>query len=339
MPRNARPWPLDLCGLLAEEKLRPVLVDIGASGGPPPVWGPIASESIYLGFDPDAREMHEQGHGGYFRSIVVNRAVAAGRDREVGFYFTRSPYCSSTLPPEQDALANYTFAPLFDVVRRERVPAVSLDDVIADHDLRSVDWMKIDSQGTDLRIFRSLREHIRRRVLAIDVEPGLIDAYEGEDLFVDVHRELCREGFWLSNLNVGGAVRFSTAALEALRAARPGASARTVDSRLRRSPAWCEARYVRSLESASEALDHRREFLLLATFSILDGQWGFAFETAATAERLFGSDPTLRKLKEACADALTGSGPLDGRTPGRVARLLRTALRRFRSASRAAGSL
>ena len=56
--------------------------------------------------------------------------------------------------------------------------------------LSGIDWLKTDSQGTDLRIFNSLRPEVRSRVLAIDIEPGLIDAYVGEDLFVDAHKEL-----------------------------------------------------------------------------------------------------------------------------------------------------
>ena len=80
--------------------------------------------------------------------------------------------------------------------------------------LDRIDWFKTDSQGIDLRLFNSLRDEVRSRVLAVDIEPGLISAYLGEDTFVDVHKNLTRSGFWLSNVNVCGTVRMRKSALD-----------------------------------------------------------------------------------------------------------------------------
>ena len=39
-----------------------------------------------------------------------------------------------------------------------------------------IDWYKSDSQGTDLRIFDTLLDVVKDRVLAVDFEPGILDA-------------------------------------------------------------------------------------------------------------------------------------------------------------------
>ena len=44
-----------------------------------------------------------------------------------------------------------------------------------------VDWYKSDSQGTDMSIFDSLPKNISNKILAAEFEPGIIDAYQGED--------------------------------------------------------------------------------------------------------------------------------------------------------------
>src|SRR6185503_6525843 len=95
----------------------------------------------------------------------------------------------------------------------------TLDAVVKRLGLTGIDWLKVDTQGTDLRIFTTLSANVRSGVLAIDLEPGLIDAYQGEDLFVDTHKTLTQSGFWLSNLDVRGVARMKRSTLEFLTSA------------------------------------------------------------------------------------------------------------------------
>ena len=292
---------LDAC------KLEPVLADVGASVASPGIWQPIAAASVYLGFDPDRREMTDRHGGGYRRSIIVDEAVTSDPGaRDVRFYLTRSPTCSSTLPPDREALADYHYAGLFEVEREVTVRATTLAAVLERTGLERIDWLKCDSQGTDLRIYRSLGERLRGGLLALDVEPGLIDAYRGEDQFPEVHRQIVADGFWLSRLDVYGAVRVRA---ESLRAAFPGAAdaARLAEGAMRRSPGWCEARYLRTLDSLAAAGAARERYALLAVFALLDEQPGFAVDTALEYERRFGADGlSARVLAEALAAVARG---------------------------------
>src|SRR6185436_5595133 len=189
--------------LFARCDIEPVLIDIGASGGTPRIWTSIRSHSTYVGFDGDSREMTHHPQEAEFRharfvheAITADPAAGAGGGK-VRFYLTRSPYCSSTLRPNTLVTDNFLSAESFIIDREEEVTASSLDDVLERLNLSRIDWMKIDTQGTDLRIYHSLREDVRNHLLAIDIEPGLRGAYMGEDLFSDVHQGLVAEGFWL----------------------------------------------------------------------------------------------------------------------------------------------
>jgi hypothetical protein len=196
------------------------------------------------------------------------------------------------------SLSNFLFADFFAVERKERVRATTLDAVLERLSLERIDWLKLDTQGTDLRIFRSLKDETRSRVLAVDIEPGLIDAYLGEDLFVDAHKSLTRDGFWLSNLNVGGAVRMSAGVLAEITATHPDITREFIEAHLKKSPGWCEARYLRSIESLSASGATSREYLLLWVFALLDGQLGYALELAVEYERIFGSDDISGAMKD-----------------------------------------
>ena len=289
----------EIHGVLSALNIQPILVDIGASGAPPEVWEPIARHAIYVGFDPDRRELHDVPEGHYARSIIVNEAVTSAPDlTEAHFYLTRSPYCSSTLPPDTEALADYLFSDLFTVEREASVPAASLSAVLDRLDLPRVDWFKTDSQGTDLRLFQSLPDELRRGVLAVDIEPGLIDAYQGEDLFVDAHRELLRQGFWLSSLEVRGSVRMKRTTLQAMASYRPQLGDARVYQSVRPSPGWCEARYLRTLESLEDRNAEERGYALLWVFAMIERQWGYALDIARAYEQRFSQDSVSSLLRD-----------------------------------------
>ncbi|HTP62157.1 MAG TPA: FkbM family methyltransferase [Burkholderiales bacterium] len=284
--------------LLSFFALEPVLVDVGASAGPPHIWAPIAANSTYVGFDPDARAMTDAAQGIYRKTIIVNEAVTSDSNvAEVRFYLTRSPVCSSTLEPDAAALSNYHFHALFETEREAMVRASTLDAILLRLGLGRVDWLKCDTQGTDLRIFRSLGDKLQRGVLALDVEPGLIDVYRGEDLFVDAHKHAVANGFWLSRLDVQGAVRVRDASLQAVfRGAEDlAACARRA---IRGSPGWCEARYLRTVEFLAESDAARDQYALLWLFSLLDDQPGFALDVALDYERRFGGDAWSERMRK-----------------------------------------
>ena len=110
--------------------------------------------------------------------------------------------------------------------------------------------------------------------MAIDTEPGLQDIYQGEDLFVDVHRDLTSKGFWLSGMHTGGFVRMRRATLDLTRQVSAKIDDRYIRSSVRTSPTYFEARYLRTLEWLAENRLSQREYTLLWIFALTDNQSG-----------------------------------------------------------------
>ena len=241
--------------------------------------------------------MRQLSDGRFYKTIIANEAVMTSGADEVSFYLTRSPHCSSTLPPDSASLANYLFADLFIVERQAKVRATTLNALIDRLGLPGVDWFKTDSQGTDLRLFTSLRPELRARVLAVDLEPGLIDAYRGEDLFVAAHEHLTRNGFWLSNLEVRGEVRVRRATVDKLRKRHKDINEKRIRRAVRPSPGWCEARYVRTIQWLTDKQLGQREHVLLWAFALLDDQLGFALDLAMEYEHAFGKSEIGEAMK------------------------------------------
>lgn len=280
-------------GLLARHQLAPVLIDIGASGPHRDIWQLIAAASVLVRFDPDLRDIVELDGTGYRRAVTVNEAVTADAHRsEVPFFLTRSPYCSSTLEPDIGSLSDYIYTDLFRVERQVMVKAATLESVLQRLNIQRLDWFKTDSQGTDLRLFNSLPTAIRDRVLCVEVEPGILDAYQGEDHFVDAHRELKRQGFWLTEAKVCGTTRIRQSTLQRLQSGGVPVDAYDIGLKCAVTPGWVEALYLRDLRHLEQHRAPPGDYVILWAFALMVRQWGFALDVALDYERLFGADPT-----------------------------------------------
>ena len=284
----------------------PVLVDIGASGEPPRKWARLSEKSIYVGFDADARDIHTGPLAGFREARIVNKAAVAeeGRNR-VEFFLTSSPHCSSTLPPDNESLADYLFSDLFQVKDKVEADGVTLNQALADLNLDRLDWFKTDSQGTDLRLFRSLAPELINSVLAVDIEPGLIDAYKGEDLYVAAHQYLVESGFWLSRLDVKGSVRMRRATLDRIKSDGGGLADALVKRNVRRSPGWVNATYLAGIDRLIRSRAGRREYLLLWIFAMIDEQYGFAADVAYHFADAFHGDEAGELMKGAAVGMIT----------------------------------
>jgi FkbM family methyltransferase len=282
------------------EAAPPVLVDVGAAQGIHPPWRRIAKYSVCVAFEADERELDSvTSEAAGFRRLTTYNAIAAERASAAElFHLTASPFCSSRLAPRLDALGRYAFAPLFEVEQTVELRALELSAALAELGLERIDWIKIDSQGTDLRLFRSLSDHLARSVLVAELEPGIIDAYEDEDLLADVLLEMRGRGFWVSELTVRGSTRIDSGL--ARRAIGDRAS-RFLDGCHKPAPGWAEIAYFSDF--ADDEAFGKRELLLGCAFAFLHGHNAFALELATRGRERFGAPfeelerTALRRIK------------------------------------------
>lgn len=260
----------------------PVLVDIGASGFLPPQWTAIAKHSICIAFDADDRDFKvEEAENGVWKKLYsLNRLVAPESSGGIDFYLTRSPYCSSSLEPDVAALDVWAFQDLFQVERTIKLPAVDLNTVLNQVGLDRIDWYKTDSQGTDLRIFKSLSEQMMNNILTADFEPGILDAYKGEDKLHAIMAYMEQKPFWVSDMVVKGTQRIYQHVVQNM----DYFAQRGMRKHLKISPGWCEIAYMNTFESADFTV---REYLLGWVFASIQKQHGFALHIASQGEQRF----------------------------------------------------
>ena len=267
----------------------PVLVDVGASGEVHKKWKKIAPYSICVAYDADTRDFRADEIESDFKKLFrINRIVSAQSSDSSVFWLTQSPHCSSTLEPDVTALQDWAFAPLFHVLKQVKLPAVTLAESLASCGLDYIDWFKTDSQGTDLRLFASLSDAIRRNVLVAEFEPGILNAYLHEDKLSNLMGYMEGQPLWVQNMIVRGSQRISQ---QSLRALTP-LDRWLISVLLRKSPGWCDITYINNFQ----LLRDRRHFMLGWVFSTIQQEYGYALDLAEKGWAYFG-DSIFRKLK------------------------------------------
>lgn len=281
----------------------PVLIDIGASGEINAKWAAIAPYSICLAFDADDREFHitEAVDKTYKKLITVNRIVTAQPTDKTSFYLTASPFCSSLLEPDNARLEPWIFSSLFKVDKITSLPATTISDALRQAGITYIDWFKTDTQGTDLRLYNSLSDNVRSGILAAEFEPGIMDAYKGEDKLYTIMQQMHGADYWLSSMEVKGTQRLHK---DYIRDISPFFAQRM----LRKTPGWAEITYLRQPGPLSV-----RQILLLYIFALVEKQYGFAIEIAVHGKGLFPQESLFETCRLEALKKLTAgkrSAPL-----------------------------
>ena len=294
----------------------PVLVDIGASGTIHKKWNPIAKYAICIAFDADSRdfEICESENKGWRKLYSMNRLVTSESAEEMDFYLTKSPHCSSSLAPDQKALEPWAFSPLFEVDNIVKLPSVDLQSALLKVDVDYIDGYKTDSQGTDLRIFNSLPKEIINKILLAEFEPGIIDAYQGEDKLHHLLAHMEKEPFWISNMEIKGSQRINNLDLKSLNYFQQ----RSIESFLKMAPGWCEISYLNKMEQSEMTL---REYFLAWVFASLNAEHGFALFVANKGYELFGDKLLLKLQNKSIKELSSGYFHLSFKLLKRIARL------------------
>ena len=281
---------------LSDAGIALTLVDIGASLEPFRAFRPLLGRATYVGFDPDRREMHtEASESG--RRVIVDKAVVAESGRSTAtFFLTHNPTASSTLRPAADELAPYLHAYRYDVVGEAEVPATTLDQALASAGLDRLDWLKLDTQGTDLRLVESLSEPMFATVMAVDAEPGLDPYYETEDTFGDLHRAMTERGFWLADLDLTRAVRLRRETFDADLGARTKFGRMRYEFALKTSPIAVGPRYLRTLASLDKAGAGRDDYLRLWACATFSGNDPYGLDVIAECRARHGADELTARL-------------------------------------------
>ncbi len=120
--------------------------------------------------------------------------IALGRTEEKRhFYQTMHPMCSSLYMPNEKLLDRYNNLEVARLKSIDTMNTVSLDYFVSNHDIGSIDFIKIDIQGAELEVFEGGATSLKD-TLGIVSEVEFVPLYENQPLFGDVCAFLAKQG-------------------------------------------------------------------------------------------------------------------------------------------------
>ena len=140
--------------------------------------------------------------------IVIQKAIYSEKGRKL-LRVTKNRELSSFKPvnPEIDRNLWDFHLSFMEIVEEVMVDCITLEELINELNIREIDFLKIDTQGTDLEVFLSAGPHLSRIKSAVLEFPYTQDSclYENEVDVTEAIRILGNKGFFPIRLVPNGA--------------------------------------------------------------------------------------------------------------------------------------
>lgn len=269
--------------LLQDYKIELTCLDLGASGGSYTPFQRVKDFSHIIEVDPDNREFNSRSDK---HTTIIPAAVAADNKADsILLHLTKSPYCSSSLLPNMERLQNFSYAEKFEVLKTIKVPATSLDSIVKETG-KKLNWIKLDTQGTELGILKSLGDENWPELLCCDIEASLYEHYHGACTLPELHEFMLSKGFAISTIKNQERIRMTPQQFGQLY--NIGISYKA----LSKWPTSSEIRYIRSIDHSATISDIANA-IKLWTISYHNHDYSYCF---FLADKLSSSNEENQKL-------------------------------------------
>ena len=160
------------------------LLDIGAANGANGRWNIISDKITTILVEPHKESAKNLKQNGL---EVIESVLHSENDKEIKFYNTRKPECSSFYKPNFNHLKNFLDKERFEIISEDTFSSKSLDSEIIKFTQPS--FIKIDTEGSELDILKGSKKTLLN-VSGLEVECSFHQLREGQPLFEEIRSYL-----------------------------------------------------------------------------------------------------------------------------------------------------
>lgn len=191
--------------------------DAGGRFGLHPTWKDFSGELEYYLFEPDPSEAERlrKKYEHRFDEIKIVESALLDSIGETRIYTFRNQAMSSSH-------RRNPVSPLFKGEREQEVEIVghidaktiTVDSFCDEHGI-SLDFMKLDTEGSEYAILRGSIQQLNNGVMGVRCEVSFDNIFEGTPLFSTIHDFMLNHGYYILNLNYDGRGHYCNNAIDA----------------------------------------------------------------------------------------------------------------------------
>lgn len=189
-----------------KHRVATTVLDAGARYGLHPSWKPFTGELCYLLFEPDQEEAKRLRVKYRARKdeIVVEAKGLLDRNGKATIAIFRNRAMSSMCDrlPVSPFFAGERKSQV-EILRKVDVPVITIDSYAAKQQLK-IDFLKLDTEGTEDLVLAGAREQLAAHVLGVRCEVNFDRVFDGGPTFAEIHQTMLENGFYLLNLGYDG---------------------------------------------------------------------------------------------------------------------------------------
>jgi FkbM family methyltransferase len=257
-----------------------VLVDVGARGGLKSNWSAAERHLRFVGFEPEQAEHGRLIDGTHASRSTFLEVALHNRREPLSLNVARDRGLTSIFQPNREFLDSFPEADRFDVVGAQQLEADTLDNQLLTHRIHDVDFVKADTQGSELFVLEGGARVLASSVIGVEVEVEFAPIYKDQPLFADVDRFLRGLGYHLFDLRPCYWKR---------------AAGRSVGGP-RGQIIWADALYLKSVSALRstiheiEPMLQQSKVLRALSIAVLYGYYDYAFEITREVGGVFSPD-------------------------------------------------
>jgi len=177
------------------------LIDIGASGGINENWIPAKKYLHIIGFEPDTGAFNDLQKNNVNSNTYFNIGLS-DKESTIDFYLTKKQRCSSIFKPNRDFLDQFSEPERFDIVDTIKFKSNTLNNVLNGSKIVNVDFIKVDTQGSELLILEGGSEILDKSIFGLEIEVSFTEMYQNQALFADIDIFMRQHDFQLFDLRL-----------------------------------------------------------------------------------------------------------------------------------------
>ncbi len=177
-----------------------VYVDVGAMGGIPMKWHCMHNLLTTIAFEHDTREYNKLQNSKTEK--FLNYALH-NKSMDLNYYITKEAGKSSLLKPNMALLQTYENSERYTIAQEETIPqdrVKTLDSLLQEGAISDMDFIKLDTQGSELYILEGGKEKAIPALFGAQIEVEFMELYKNQLLFRDVDQFMSDHGFNLIDL-------------------------------------------------------------------------------------------------------------------------------------------